>query len=614
MQEIPARALAFYTPSGINSRMRRLGELLTDSGLITEAQLDKALDIQTRDKTLIGRIMVTENYIRMQKLQRLIADNLQLPFVELNVMEPDSTLIDKSKRDEYFELELIPLSGEGNKITLAVTNLDERIKAWSAGNYENHEVSYAITSPFDILLALQKAFAENDDHAARFDLHKKTPEYSAQQLFSLPAKIILIGLLVAFEASLYFVPETAFTYFGIFVNIFCLATISYKSAIFAMGNEKQLKADYMPDIRLPVYTVLVPLYKEEKSIRRLLNSLEKLDYPRSKLDIKLVVENDDVGTIEALKRAAPPQYMEIIRVPFSLPRTKPKACNYALRYARGEFITIFDAEDDPDPMQLKKSLATFAHGGEKLACTQARLNYYNAERNLLTRWFSLEYATWFEFVMPGLENIKSPIPLGGTSNHVRTSVLKEIGGWDAFNVTEDADLGMRLSQHGYTSATIDSITMEEAPVRIMPWLKQRTRWMKGFMQTYLVHMRDVKKLVKQTGWQGFATLQFFIGFPFVIYLMMPFWFVSASIIEMPKYLEAFALFNFIYGVLTHMIMGYVAERRVRSHTGKKLFSTSPVYPVVTLPLYGVFHIIASYMALYQLIFKPHYWNKTEHGE
>ena len=593
--------------------MKKLGELLTEKGLITAAQLAKALELQTRDKSLIGKIMVTENYIRLQSLQQVLAEKYNLEFVDLNKTEPDLALIKTEKRDEYFAIELLPFKQEGNVITLAVTDLNEKVKLWSARNYIGYEVKYVITSPFDILWTLQKHFAHNDDEQARFALFRKHPEFSARKLLGRRGTILMLSALFVFEAVFFLSPETSFAYFGMLMNLLCFLTISYKSAIFLVGAVLSRKRNDASLNYFPIYTILVPLYREEKSIKRLLRALEKLDYPRSRLDIKLVVENDDNITIAAIKKNAPPQYMEIIRVPFSLPRTKPKACNYALRYARGEFVTIFDAEDEPDPQQLKKALEAFTIYGREMACVQARLNYYNANKNYLTRWFALEYATWFEVVIRGLEGISSPLLLGGTSNHIRTDVLKEIGGWDAFNVTEDADLGMRLAQHGFRATTIDSITMEEAPSKLFSWIKQRTRWLKGFMQTYFVHMRNIKGLVKNTGWQGFATLQFFVGLPFLIYLLVPIWMGLAAFISAPYYLINFAFFNLFYGIIAHIAMAIAAENKLVSHSGNRVFSFFPYFAICTIPLYMFLHVVAAYRALYQLLVKPQYWDKTEHG-
>ncbi len=251
---------------------------------------------------------------------------------------------------------------------------------------------------------------------------------------------------------------------------------------------------------LPAYTILVPLYHEAQVLPGLVRALRGLDYPAHLLDIKLVLEADDAETIAAAESCG--DGCEIIRVPSHGPRTKPKAANYALQFARGEYLVIYDAEDRPEADQLLKAVAAFRASPRSLACLQARLNFYNADHNWLTRMFALDYALWFDMLLPGLDRIGVPMPLGGTSNHFRTQVLRDIGGWDAYNVTEDADIGIRLAQLGYRVSMISFTTYEEAPVPLGPWLRQRSRWLKGYMQTWLVHMRHPLLLLRRAGLGG----------------------------------------------------------------------------------------------------------------
>src|SRR5664279_140422 len=247
-----------------------------------------------------------------------------------------------------------------------------------------------------------------------------------------------------------------------------------------------------------------------------------MDYPRSKLDIKLVLEADDAQTIEAAKALALEATFEIIRVPHSLPKTKPKACNYAIQMARGEYLTIYDAEDKPEPDQLKKAIVAFRKGGANTACVQARLNYFNAEENWLTRMFTLEYSLWFDMFLPALDRLSVPIPLGGTSNHFDLAKLRRVGAWDPFNVTEDADLGLRFAAMGYRVGIVNSVTYEEANSHLGNWIRQRSRWVKGYMQTWLVNMRDPIGLVRRVGVKGFLSLQFFVGGGILSGLAYPF--------------------------------------------------------------------------------------------
>jgi len=238
-------------------------------------------------------------------------------------------------------------------------------------------------------------------------------------------------------------------------------------------------------------------------------SLRNIDYPLSKLDIKLILEDDDEETIAAAKNLNLESMFEIIRVPVSLPKTKPKACNYALNFARGELVTIYDAEDKPERDQLKKAVIAFRKAPKNTAVIQARLNYFNANENWLTRMFTLEYSLWFDFYLPALEALKIPIPLGGTSNHFKLRILKDVNAWDPYNVTEDADLGVRLTQLNYRVGVVNSTTYEEATNRFGNWIRQRSRWIKGYMQTYLVHMRHPVRLYRSLGHVGFWGSSFY---------------------------------------------------------------------------------------------------------
>ncbi len=266
------------------------------------------------------------------------------------------------------------------------------------------------------------------------------------------------------------------------------------------------------------------MFREAAMLPRWPQALRSLDYPLGKLDIKIVLEAGDTETIEAARALGLEGVFEIIIVPRSQPQTKPKACNFALRFARGEYLVIYDAEDRPEPDQLRKVVATFRRSPPNTACLQCRLNYYNANENWLTRMFTLDYALWFDQVLPGLERLGMPIPLGGTSNHFRTEILRELHAWDPFNVTEDADLGIRIGQKGYRVGVVDSTTFEEASCRAGQWLRQRSRWMKGYMQTLLVHTRRPLQFVRSAGPLGFLGFVFFIGGTVLAGLLNPlFW-------------------------------------------------------------------------------------------
>lgn len=168
------------------------------------------------------------------------------------------------------------------------------------------------------------------------------------------------------------------------------------------------------------------------------------------------MEADDDLTRTALEAMRLGRPYEIMIAPDIGPRTKPKALNVALPFARGAFVAVFDAEDRPEPDQLRRAYEAFLSHDDRMACVQAQLTIDNTKDNWLTQMFTAEYAGLFDVLLPGLARHRLPLPLGGSSNHFRTAVLRATGGWDPYNVTEDADLGMRLARFGYLSTVVAS--------------------------------------------------------------------------------------------------------------------------------------------------------------
>lgn len=373
----------------------------------------------------------------------------------------------------------------------------------------------------------------------------------------------------------------------------------------------------LPDDRLPVYTVMVALYREASSVAPLLRALEALDYPREKLDIKLVIEPDDAETREAIAAFGPLPHVHVIIAPEFGPRTKPKALNYALTFARGTFLAVFDAEDRPDPGQLRAALDVFGAGEEEIACAQASLCIDNSADSWLTRMFTAEYAGQFDVFLQGFSAFRMPLPLGGSSNHFRTALLREVGGWDAYNVTEDADLGFRLARFGYRSVMFPSTTYEEAPARLTAWLRQRSRWMKGWMQTWLVHMRAPRKLWRDAGPSGFFTLNIIVGGNVLTALVHP---IMLAEILMPMTLRAFDsdvasfLASEFAGLhVATIATGYLSTVLIGLIGLKRRGLLRHAWVLVLTPLYWVYLSLAAWRALIQLMRDPYRWEKTEHG-
>jgi len=368
---------------------------------------------------------------------------------------------------------------------------------------------------------------------------------------------------------------------------------------------------------LPPYTVLVPLYREDKVLPVLLARLSALDYPADRLQVLLLIEEDDQLTRAALARAELDMRFEAVLIPPSQPRTKPKACNVGLRYAVGEFCVIYDAEDRPDPDQLRKAVAAFRTLPRWVVCVQAELQYWNPWTNWLTRCFAAEYALNFSLVLRGLDRFRLPIPLGGTSNHFRTEALRELGAWDPYNVTEDADLGMRIARRGWGVRMMVSVTEEEANSRIGNWIRQRSRWIKGYYQTWLVHMRAPLQLWRELGLRQFCAFQLTVGFSGLTGLLNPiFWALTfVYLISGPRHISALFPPAVLYLGVFSMLMGnlLMVYSMMAGCMDRGLYGA--VRSMIAIPVYWALMSVAAYKALFQLLrpSRRHYWELTEHG-
>ncbi len=364
---------------------------------------------------------------------------------------------------------------------------------------------------------------------------------------------------------------------------------------------------------LPVYTVLVPLYKEANVVDQLVFALDGLNWPTTKLDIKLICEADDTETVSALVQCNLPAYFEILRVPDIGPRTKPKALNYALQFARGEFVVVYDAEDRPHRDQLLEAWQTFRRGDEKLACLQAPLVISNFKHNYLTRYFSFEYAGLFRGLLPWLSRRGAVMPLGGTSNHLKRKVLQEVGGWDSYNVTEDADLGMRLARFGYSVDVINRPTTEDAPENYKDWKTQRTRWFKGWMQTWLVHMRSPVQTSRQLGIGRFTLYLLYTTGLLLSALLHPLmlislgWGVAQSITGYhDQNVMAAVIFNGMNLLTAYLSFHLLCNKTLRFEERRRY---SYLWGV---PFYWILLSIAAWRAFFQMFTAPHHWEKTPH--
>jgi len=599
-----------------------LTDFLIEKSVICKNTLQDVLKISEQTGSSLEDILISHNHVNPKDLYVNIAGYNKIEFADLKQYPCEKEIVDSSHRPFYKSLNAIPWKREGDGVIIAATKITDDLKKWASVNFEKYR--FAITTPFDIHHNINKLFVDKNNFEAIDILSRYQPQFSAKFLFKNVQTKFLILFFIAMSCLFFNFPKQAILTSFVIVSFFYGTTLIVKTLLFIIGmirNKRTGGAQELVDLKdkeLPIYTILVPLYKETRVLRKLTDAILNLDYPKSKLDVKLIVEEDDIDTIEAIKELRCERIFEIIEVPFSMPRTKPKACNYALQFAKGDFVTIYDAEDIPDPQQLKKVLNIFYNEDENIKCVQCKLNYFNREENLLSRLFSIEYSTLFDFLLFGLEAMKIPIPLGGTSNHFRKTTLEELYGWDPYNVTEDADLGIRIAQKGWQCKIINSTTLEECPIKIKAWIRQRSRWIKGHMQTYFVHMRNPNELYKKTGLVGFMGIQFFLGAPVFIFLISPIMWALClcfllGVLQLPANMPIWfyslmdiSIIMLVIGNILHMIQAYVAVQQ----SGWKGMTVS----IIVYPFYWLLHSVASFKALYQLITRPFYWEKTNHGE
>ena len=436
----------------------------------------------------------------------------------------------------------------------------------------------------------------------------------------------LLGVALAGAVLLIIASQTALVWLLFLVTLLYLFTSVYKGWMMARGERAtEAGKGAAPDISaladddLPLYTLLVPLHREGEMLPVLLDRLQALDYPREKLEALLLIEADDEETRAALAACDLPAHMRPITVPPGAPKTKPRALNVGLARAHGEFVVVYDAEDQPEPDQLRKAVAAFRESSWRVICYQARLGFYNARQSILTRLFTLDYYLWYDLMLQGLARTGAFVPLGGTSNHFRTGALRRLGGWDPYNVTEDGDLGARIARAGLDVHMLDSVTWEEAVAQIRPWIRQRSRWVKGYMQTFLVHMRDPRALWRQLGPSGFMDFQALLGGSSLILLINPLmWLLTlAYVLGHGTAVDIAIQALFPPAVYYLALLCLVAGNFIFFYTNVYACVRAGYYDLARYmllsPLYWLLMSIAAWVALVSLIHNPFYWAKTTHG-
>ena len=601
----------------------KIGDILVERDILTSSERDWALAAQSRTGSPLCVILISAGLVHRLDLHKVLGDIWDAPYIDL-VAEPlDGELLAGLDPDMLIKERWVPVRALPDGQTLVAGPLAPTPEVIaSLERAVGGPVRYHITTDWDIRYALQRALRDVILDRAALGLWRRAESQSARRALFTSQRIGIFLLLAAVIAGFVLAPRTAVQATTVLIGLVFLAGVAFKFVVCMAGARRErhegVTAEDVAALRddeLPSFTVLAPMYREANVIKDLITNLAELDYPTGKLEVLLLLEEDDTETIEAAKGAGLPQWMNLVIIPAGPPQTKPKACNVGLFFARGDYLVIYDAEDKPDPDQLKKVVVAFERGGPEMVCVQAALNYWNVYENFLTRMFTAEYSFWFDYMLPGLDALRLPIPLGGTSNHFRTDALRQLGGWDPFNVTEDADLGIRASALGYTVGVVNSTTYEEANRSPYNWIRQRSRWIKGYMQTVLVHTRRPVALVRSAGLR--QTLGFMLliaGTPLTFLFVLPLYalFVMSLLVPSHLYSELFpgwvlwvGLVNLVAG---NALMIYVCMMGAFKRQRYRLVLWSLLNPV-----YWIMHSIASYKALWQLITRPHYWEKTVHG-
>ena len=597
-----------------------IGQILMELGELSPGDMVKAIAMSAREDTQFGDILLANHMVSELGLFRGLSFQYDCDLVDLTVDPPDPRLIDDIGPEICLKTGIIPWKRVGNTTLLATSRPEEFARINSLFPPAFGDVMMVIAPASHIETALLRLRDATLAHRAetRVQLDESCRNWNTgamARLTSAMAIALAAGLIAAPDAT--WVLLTIWAIVALIFNTGLKASAAWvnfraarpTNAVFQSRRRQKIAAV------LPKFTILVALYKEREIASRLVRRLNVLNYPRELLDICLIVEQDDGVTQAALRAANLPPWMRQIRVPRAELKTKPRALNYALDFAKGSIIGVYDAEDAPEPDQLYKVARRFHECGPDVACLQGILDFYNPRTNWLSRCFTIEYATWFRVVLPGLERLGFIVPLGGTTIFFRRDLLEDVGGWDAHNVTEDADLGVRLARRGYRTELIPTLTQEEANCRTWPWIRQRSRWLKGYAITWAVHMRDPAKLLREIGgWRFFGFQILFLG-ALSQFLLAPFlW---------SLWLLLFGIHHPLVDAITPTGFFLVSCLFFLSEIvtiGVGIFALDPVRHrrlwlwVPTLHLYFPLAAVAAYKGIWELVSKPFYWDKTTHGQ
>lgn len=591
----------------------KLGDILLRHKLVQPSHIMQALQRQQYQNARIGEILRAHGAVSDRDLLFALSEQTSIPTVELGKEPPDPELLAGIAPEDCLRLSFLPWRMSGVSWVIAVSD-PQKLPEISRliGRYCS-TYSFVLTSRADIE---QFVAATSRDYLSRRANTICPPQYSARNWRGKRPLLLGLGLLCILSAIAYLFPEAAFGALLTWVLVALICNTSFKILCLTAYFRRKRRPPAVRERpeKLPKVSILIPLLRESDILDRLIARMQRLNYPAELLEICLVYEAADTETAQHLAQHPLPRQFKAIEVPVSDLQTKPRAMNYALDFCQGDIIGVFDAEDAPEPDQIFAVVEHLASAPKDVASVQCALDYYNARTNWLSRCFAIEYAILFRVILHGLDAMKLPIPLGGTSVYFRRTVLERLGRWDAHNVTEDADLGMRMKRLGYRCEMVDSTTYEEANFRLRPWVRQRSRWLKGFMMTWMTHLGRPRALYRDLGPVGFVifnvlflgTMTAFATAPIVL----PLWLLTFGV-DLPLYTLLSPLFlgvmiaAFVMTELILLLLGYVATKGA-NHRHLRSF-------LPTMIFYWPIGCLAAYKAIFELFTRPSFWDKTAHG-
>jgi cellulose synthase/poly-beta-1,6-N-acetylglucosamine synthase-like glycosyltransferase len=614
--------LQFKTPvpAGPTQTHMLLGRILVNEGLIDQADLVRAIEDQQAMDVPLGDILVAKGLLSPTQICVALAAQHRMQFADLSVDPPKPGMAKHLKALDCLRFGIVPWRSLGDTVLVATSRPDQfdQIPPGVAPNgisllpviAEAKQISLNITALYGAELARRAAIRVPPIESCR----TWRVETNSRRAWAFALLALIAAMLISAPAWTF----TIIILWALFTSVLtiCLRTAAFCARLFWCKTRPEPPPERQKTpAPLPRVSVLVPLLREKEIASALIARLTRLSYPKALLQIVLVLEEGDDMTAETIARTSLPAWIDVVEVPqANRLRTKPRALNYALDFCRGDIIGVWDAEDAPEVDQIDKVVQHFAQAPRNVACIQGVLDYYNAPTNWISRCFTIEYASWWRVILPGIARLGLIIPLGGTTLFFRRDILEELRGWDAHNVTEDADLGVRLARHGYKTDLLPTVTYEEANFRAWPWVKQRSRWLKGFLITWCVHMRHPLQLIKEVGFLRFLGIQTLFLATFSQFICAPLlWTLCLTLFGVTHPVEVTLGADMLTVLFCFFIFAEILNISIAltAVCGKEHRHLMPW--TISLPFYFILGTFAAYKALYEFVFSPFYWDKTEHG-